>query len=250
MASVTQRISKIKQPRGGYLNPNDFEIVKLDDIRSLNGCENIHASLIGLAVDYLTRFMKTKNAEEAFAISRLGAEIVMSEDIFDMFIGKVTGLDDKSITYACKLCGFDAAFRAGIMAYKPVEQINPDAKTIEDIRTMVERSLRFFEKYGPVTHEGFTFEGGYTKTVDAGDGDFLTEDTLWDFKTSVKDPTNKHTLQLLMYYIMGLHSKHAYYKKIKKLGIYNPKLNKVYLYEISNISPDIIKSVEDDVICY
>ncbi|MGF2095734.1 hypothetical protein ACQUFP_17500 [Enterococcus casseliflavus] len=30
MASVTQRIKQIKQPRGGYINPNMFTIVKMD----------------------------------------------------------------------------------------------------------------------------------------------------------------------------------------------------------------------------
>ena len=32
----------------------------------------------------------------------------------------------------------------------------------------------------------------YTETVSAGDGDFLTSDTLWDFKVSKSKPTNKH----------------------------------------------------------
>ena len=56
--------------------------------------------------------------------------------------------------------------------------------------------------YGPVVKDGFTFDGGYTDIVTAGDGDFLTFDTLWDFKVSIKPPTNANTLQLLMYYIM------------------------------------------------
>lgn len=42
---------------------------------------------------------------------------------------------------------------------------------------MVERSLKFVEEYGPIILEGFTFEGGYTDIVQAGDGDFITEDT-------------------------------------------------------------------------
>ena len=50
----------------------------------------------------------------------------------------------------------------------------------------------------------FTFEGGYTNIVSSGDGDYLTEDTLWDFKVSKEEPKSKYTLQLLMYYIMGV----------------------------------------------
>ena len=53
----------------------------------------------------------------------------------------------------------------------------------------------------------FTFEPtGYTKIVNAGDGDFLTKDTLWDFKVSKSKIDRKQTLQILMYWIMGKHS--------------------------------------------
>ena len=98
---------------------------------------------------------------------------------------------------------------------------------------MVERSIAFWKKYGPITKDGFTFEkNGYTKTVDSGDGDYLTEDTLWDFKVSKSKPTNKHTLQLLMYWIMGQHSGKPEFKNITKLGIFNPRLNTVYTLNI------------------
>ena len=92
--------------------------------------------------------------------------------------------------------------------------------------------------------------GGYTPTVDHGDGDFLTKDTLWDFKVSKNPLTNKHTLQLLMYWIMGQHSGQDVYKSITKVGVFNPRLNIVYLLELSNVSPSLIKTIEDEVICY
>ena len=57
MSSVTQRITKIKQPRGGYIKPSQFKLQKIDDGKILNEHENIHASVIGMAVDYLTRFI-------------------------------------------------------------------------------------------------------------------------------------------------------------------------------------------------
>jgi hypothetical protein len=76
-------------------------------------------------------------------------------------------------------------------------------ETYENIITMVKRSLNFFKKFGPVTKYGFTMRGGYTDTVSTGDGDFLTEDTLWDFKVSKKGPTSAYTLQVLMYFLMG-----------------------------------------------
>ena len=39
---------------------------------------------------------------------------------------------------------------------------------------MVKRSLAFWKEYGPITKDGFTFEGGYTDIVSSGDGDYLT----------------------------------------------------------------------------
>lgn len=114
----------------------------------------------------------------------------------------------------------------GVIGYKPVEEIKPDSDTIENIVIMVKRSLTFWKEYGPITKDGFTFEGGYTDIVSSGDGDYLTEDTLWDFKVSKEEPKSKYTLQLLMYYIMGGHSIHPEFQKIEKLGIFNPRKTK------------------------
>ena len=258
--SVTKRISMIKQPRGGYINKKQLIIETLDDGKTLNEEENIHASLVGLAVDYLTRFMMGTPAEEAFKISLQGAfclDLALgrlknkeAQDFATLLLEDIKGLDDKSIINACKLAGYDVCFRAGIMGYRPVQEINPDKATIENIAIMVNRCLSFWEKYGPLVKDGFTFEGGYTDTVSSGDGDYLTKDTLWDFKVSKTEPKTQHTLQLLMYYIMGCHSIHPEFKSINKLGLFNPRLNKIYTININSISPEIIKEIENDVICY
>ncbi len=61
-------------------------------------------------------------------------------------LADIKGLDKKSITNACKLVGYDVCFRAGVIGYKPVEEINPDKDTIENIVTMINRSLSFLER--------------------------------------------------------------------------------------------------------
>lgn len=262
MYSVTKRISMVKQPYGGYLNKKQFDITTIDDEKILNETENIHASLIGLAVDYLTRFMMGTTVEKAFKISLQGAMCL------DLFLNSATdkkglalknakkllkgikGLDDESVSNACKLVGYDVCFRAGIIGYKPVEEINPNSDTIGNIVIMVNRSLTFWKEYGPIIKDGFTFEGGYTDIVSSGDGDYLTKDTLWDFKVSKDEPKSKYTLQLLMYYIMGCHSIHPEFEKIEKLGIFNPRKNKVYMANTSSISPEIIEKVSQEVIGY
>lgn len=250
MASVTQRIKQIKQPRGGYINPKEFSITTLDDGVELHPDENIHSSLIGLAVDYLTRYSIGTPANEAFKISLMGASIIREVNYAEKLLSGIAGLDELSIINACKLSGFDVCFRAGPMGYKPVQEIEPDSFTIDNIRIMVNRSKKFIETYGPITKDGFTLEGGYTDLITTGDGDFLTETTLWDFKVSNKGPTNAHTLQLLIYYLMGTHSIHKDFQQIKDLGIFNPRLNNVYLLEINGISPSVLKEVSSEVIGY
>lgn len=250
MYSVTKRISQIKQPRGGYISRKSLQITQFDDGVVLNEVENIHASLIGLTVDYLTRFLMGASHEDAFKISLMGASIIRETKNAEKLLKKVKGLDDTSIICACQLSGYDVCFRAGIMGYRPVQDILPDKPTIENIKIMVQRSLQFWKAYGPVVKDGFTFEGGYTDIISTGDGDYLTNDTLWDFKVSKDEPKPKYTLQLLVYYIMGVHSVHNEFNDVKKLGIYNPRLNKVYSTEISNIDRAIIDEVSKEVIGY
>ena len=260
MSSVTQRIKKIKQPRGGYIKPSQFKLQKIDDGKILNEQENIHASVIGMAVDYLTRFIMGTDIIEAFKISCMGAKV--AEEIFNQksalktaqkLLSDITGLDDKSIVNACKMVTYDVWYRnpMGAMMAKGVNETNPDTETIQNIRIMVERSIKFWNEFGPIKQDGFTFEpNGYTETVNTGDGDYLTADTIWDFKVSKSKLTNKHTLQLLMYWIMGQHSGQEIYKNITKLGIFNPRLNSIYTLNIDNIAFEIIEEIEKHVICY
>lgn len=300
MSSVTQRISKVKQPYGGYIKPSMFAKTVFDDGVLLNESENIHATVIGIAVDYMTRFMLTGDAKASFRLSIEGYKRrarAMSRWISDEELNKsgimeintaltidqaklfmviendgkhaslrlleqITGLDDDSIIAACKLATYDVWRRniLGAIQAKDAKDTNPDKNTIENIRTYIRRSLSFLDKFGPITANGFVFAGidgegsfvksGYTDTVDSGDGDFLTNDTIWDFKVSKANPTSKHTLQLLMYYVMGKHSGMDIFRNINKLGFFNPKLNTVYILEAERIPPEIIRTVEEDIICY
>jgi len=250
MKSVTQRIQEVKQPRGGFVNPAIFTQFPMEIEYELSIEENIHPSLVGLAVDYMTRYALGTPVEEAFKISFYGARIINKESVAIELAKKIIGLDNDSIISACKLVGFDVCFRSSVMGYRPVETINPDEGTIKNIQIMINRSKVFFDNYGPITKDGFTFEGAYTRIVGTGDGDFLTKDTLWDFKVSVAKPTSKHTLQLLMYYLMGKKSIHKEFVSISKIGIYNPRLNIVYLLNTDNIDEDTKKIVCDEIIGY
>jgi hypothetical protein len=221
-----------------------------DGIEELHAEENIHAGLIGMTVDYMTRYMSGSATQEAFKISLRGAHLIKKENDAKKLLKMINGLDDTSITAAIKLSGFDVCYRAGTEQYKPIEEIIPDKATIDNVRIMVKRSLHFLDTYGPKVLDGFTFDGGYTETVNAGDGDFTTSDTIWDFKVSKFAPKKEHTLQLLMYWRMGLHSIHKEFESIRFLGIYNPRLNIVYKISVNSISTEIITEIEKKVIGY
>lgn len=250
--TVAKRANNYKQPKGGFLSPTVFEKVLLDGggIEELHLHENVHSSLVGLAVDYLTRYMTGSPLEDAFMISQMGAMRIGAFDVFDDLISMIEGLDDLSIQSAIQLTGFDVVYRQGSSYYKPITDIEPDADTVDNVRIMVQRALHFFEIYGPKTQDDLTFEGAYTSTVTTGDADFLTKDTLWDFKVSKQKLTNKHTLQLLIYWRMGCHAHPSTYKKLKYIGIYNPRLNIVYRYPVEKLPSSIVDVIEKDVIGY
>lgn len=253
MASVTQMIKKTKQPRGGFVNPKMFakELQFCEEKLYDQKLENVHPILVGLAVDYLTRFKIGTSLNNSFQISLLGATLIEKNLEAEEILNKINiSLDDKSIINSLKLVSYDVIVRAGSIYYKGPESVLPNKETIENVRIMVKRSLIFFKKYGPVVSDGFTFEGGYTSKIEAGDGDFLTKDTLWDFKVSKNEITKDHTLQLLIYYLMGIKSVHNEFKYIEKLGIWNPRLSLVYLLDINLINDETIDFIKKEIIGY
>lgn len=250
MTSVTGRINEVKQPYGGYLPIRNMTVETYDDGEVLNEKENIAPTLVGLTVDYLTRVVLGENEYEAFEISFRGLSIAerlnMRIETKPTFIPN--DLSDESIINAVILANYDSIYRAGPIFYREPEL--PDKQTIENIRRMVLRSEKFFKDVYPVTQFGFTFEGGYTDTITAGDGDFLTKDGLWDMKVIRGRLTARHSLQLLIYWRMGIHSKYDYFKNVQKLGFFNPRKNQSTMIDVSDISKDVIQEVEKNVIGY
>ena len=248
--SVTQRIGFIKQPYGGYIKPSDMQVTYYKNKELLHENEVVHSSLMGLAVDYLTRFSIYQNKVEVFRISLNGAlQINDLENAADL-LDEIEGLDYQSIENAIRLCGYDVIFRTGLRYYVPVNEIEIDKNSVDNVRIMVRRTLDFLDQEKKIVQYGFTFKGGYTDCIATGDGDVLTEDTLWDFKVSKSKPNSKQTLQILVYYLMGLHSIHDYFKNVKYIGIYNPRLNCSYKLAIDSIDNNVISEVEKEVIGY
>lgn len=247
--SVTRRVREICQPPGGYINPSLMKETIYDDGQEL-GEENIAPHIVGLAVDYLFRFMDGDSVEDAFQISILGAKRLGRYDEIKPILAAITGLDDESIANACRLCLFDGYIRAGKAPKTKLNDFQPDVQTCFNIRVFVNRTLEFFKTYGPVVDRAPTFFGGYTTTINRGDGDYITKDTFWDMKVS-KNPINKdQTLQVAIYFLMGKHSMWPWFDTLRIIGIFNPRLNKSYVFDMKSLPDSVIKEIETDIIGY
>lgn len=257
MLSVTDRIKTVQQPQGGYVPKSFFLEKEYEDYYSVSEVRSDLASIQGTVVDYLTRFMLTNDKYDAFDISLQGARKI--DDAYEnedetrnimALLEKVTGLDDDSIKAACKIVYYDSAFRIGVKAYKKPNDSDFTSNLFLNIKILVKRSLMFFNSIGGITSTKMTFEGGYTDLVTSGDGDYLSKDTLIDLKVSKEDFSSRWSLQLLMYYLLGFHSIHPEYKKIKKICIFNPYKNKSYLCKIKDISDESMYKVSCEVLGY
>lgn len=249
--TVTQRIRAIQQPAGGYIPVSALSVKQYRDNFSLNTKENIPANYVGLTVDYLTRFRVTGDVQEAFDIPILGAKILFhnygmrEESLHSLKLLESVKTGD--ISAAVQLTAYDDVYRAGMI---DLPKLSPDEATIENIKIMVNRGVSFLKRFSEIK-TGLTFAGGYTDIVVNGDCDYLTDNSLIDFKVLRGNVTNNHTLQILMYYLMGLYSIHSSeFQKVKWLALFNPRKNVVYYINIRRIPEAVINEVSRDVIGY
>ena len=81
-------------------------------------------------------------------------------------------------------------------------------------------------------------------------GEKLTADGLWDLKVSRWPPNPTYTLQLLLYWRLGLHSTHPEYLRVRRLGLYNARSVTMWSVPVARIGADVVHAVEGDVIGY
>ena len=260
MYSITKRVTDIKQPYGCYLPRREFCVVRYSDDKKLNPQENVSSALVGLAVDYLTRVYTGTKPATAFKVSIFGArryDTVMKEvkglktneaKRAKELLTQIGELNKDTVRAACKLCGYDVCTRDTIVGFQAIDQIEPDDATCENIITMVQRAVTYFTETAMVKKVGFNFEGAYTDMIDQGEGDILTSEGVWDITTSKNKPNSKDTLKVLIWYIMGKNSKHAAFKKVKMLGIFNARRNEAYFVYAKSVPEEVEKEVAEEVI--
>lgn len=265
MVNVTERIRQVQQPRGGFLNPRTMEIRELGGAALDHTVESVHTSVVGSAVELLTRIATGTPVKEALSwegivATRAGTQaysearqLIDEMDYTVALYAEEDGdelLSDDLLVAACRLVSLLSAAH-GHWQYDPrTPTADVDELTIEHIRTMVTRSVAFFRHYGPVLAHGLVVTGAAEGTVDWGEVDFLTADTLWDFKVIVKPPSSVHTLQLLMLWIMGTRQPRPEFKAVVHVGLFNPRQNVVYRISVDAIAPDTIAAIASEVLGY
>lgn len=261
VTTVVQRIREIKQPRGGFLTKNDFEKIMLNnDNKEIFNFdeENIHGRYLGITVDYITRFMLSDMSEfENFIRAFYGAlmgtrsskENIPKELVKTVFNNP---LSDDGIINAIRISHYDQLYRSPLarLDFNSFKEINPNYSTINNVRSFVNRSLYVFEQYGPIVMDGFEFPEGYTEFVTIGEADYLTNDSLFDLKLLRGDLNKNYTMQIMMYWRMGLRAHKKKFENVRYLRFYNPRKDILYQIDVDNISEEIIRIVDKDVIGY
>lgn len=257
MVSVTQRVAQVKQPRGGYLHPRLLRTEYVDSDRARlidHQGENVHSSLVGLAVDYLIRMATGAHPRDAFGVSLRGARRISADaaEQAEVAVASLTTgqVDAAAIAAACRLASFDVGTRNNPALYRLDAQTAPDSTTTAHVGAMVGRTVTFLESQGGIMLDGFNLLGGYTDIIDRGDGDYVTPGVVWDLKVSAAPPTNAHTLQLLVYFLMGKRSLHDDLVVAEEMGIFNPRLNAAFRVHADQIPATTIAAVSRDVIGY
>lgn len=261
------------QPHGGFIPPKDMTVEPLDDEVSNNyeylvemSCKmgSLRPQSLGLVFDYLLRtemaLIAGENASDAilntFKVSFMGASLANKMDdarklalkLFDLYQKKKR--DRKKIAQvASELVVYDAVFRAGYYnpdAEKP--KVNDGDKNALDL--MLGATECYLLEKEQLTSLGFGFTAIGAENVAPSDGDLLTKDSVIDIKCSVNEPTSKHTLQLLLYYILGLHEQPDAFKPLKYVKILNPRLGRIYSYEIAKVDVESLKHIESEIMGY
>src|SRR5699024_11900243 len=90
-----------------------------------------------------------QDKEKSFAISLTGAKLAGELQTAESLLKDINDNDDLSIIKACQLVNYDMVYRAGSM---PKEFKIPDQDTINNIKSLINRSLSFFNQIRSEEH--------------------------------------------------------------------------------------------------
>ena len=239
--------------------PKDFKLthyrLMTDDKSDLQeGEESLKPTLMGTLIDYLTRIVIYKDLK-AFIKNTKNKKLIqqLKKDFKDI---DYTQLTQENIKLVTRLCLFEHSFRGNEYIDPLKENIEINTLTCDHIKTMLNRANNFFNRFGqPVLTQ---YKCSITTSLKEktyvevyGDGDYLLQDALVDFKVSKNGPTQDYVRQLLIYYI-GLVGKDLKKKKVKReeikyLIIFNPRLDMFYKLDLESISEASLGEVNKNI---
>lgn len=255
--SVTQRISEIRQPHGGYLPIKLFTEYKLADdglVLKYNSSDDSKrfASMMGLVVDYVSRYLFSKDIFKSFDISFLSIIEYLTKpnyttnsfseneclSLYNDFKQKLFSIEQLNIDIDSRnnidiiknifiIVQLDSIYRAGYEAEELWKKSSSGIKLIfnknqeipdyicNNALTCIRRAISFYKTQKNITF-GECFGNG--ELISTGDCDFISHDTIWDMKVSSTNiyknsKVNKWTLQILIYYLMLKHPTHHNFSK-------------------------------------
>lgn len=270
-----ESVTKIYIPNSTVKFPLNIPVQKIildnDKIGTISDKDQcISNSLMGTLIDYLTRIVIFHRTD---AFDFLGLEPTNSvtsnpqdRELLNSLIEKCKNdMQDSAINTLTKnqielieeLCIFEQCFRSGrsfsMNAFNSLDDI-----TITKIKQMLYRSKSFFDQYGQPAiidyhcfiseREPVDFPEDYLnkkiKDLRAqiiGDGDYLLNDAIVDFKVSINTKESSAWKKQLWVYYLGLIPEELNDYGVKKENIqwlvnFNPRTNVVFKFNISAIS--------------
>ncbi len=250
--NVTTRIATIVPPKGGYVPISSMaETVTDGDVITVP--PTLRSDVLGQCVQYYATYLYTGDDSKATEVSRMGIMRMTGpqrESYLDLCSRLRTEDDERrrvGIMYA--ISSYDELFRSGRFPHGPADPDISDGEA-DMLLEASKRTVAFMARH-PVTDIEVDFPGAYTDCICKGDADILCRDRLWDIKVSKYPPTRDNLLQVLVYYLMGMHSnERSKYEGVRGIGIYNPLLGREYTVDLSSISEEVLDEVRTKVIGY
>lgn len=260
---VTQIVREnwIKQPYGGFFRK--YQIYNFENNEYIDPInEKLHGTIVGNTVDNLTRYiafpnMKLENSLEAVFLGKKIFEdmfkrrkkgIAKLNEMFNKLPSLGRKLTKKLIDIVACFSYLSNMYRSGALESSYRDFMNFEHLSEIDyqhIIIMVERSLQLVvdlkNKYSKM-YPNFIVSYDKYHTI-WGDGDYITNEMIIDFKCYKHNPYNKNNItQQIIYYLLGKSGSSNVdidFNKIKYLSLFDIRRNRLEFININDYQKEI-----------
>ena len=217
ITTVTQRIKQIKQPPRGYLPIQKFRVEILPTNKRISSSQEhgVSPQITGIVVQYLTQRVMdpVMSTSEIFSLPIKGYknQMIMRGNAPDNIsqikkkidnCREVSAITNEVIDATYSLCRYEMVYRSRKIIVNE-KAPSPSLCYYSDVREMINRSVNFFQKEGPIVYHEFDIAGcPPSPYIQKGDGDYVTKTALIDMKVISGEPNKDMTLQQLCYWIL------------------------------------------------